>query len=359
MASIATDLVKIGLKKGSAWGTAVAVSSGIYLYGRISISGGDDGYFPSDLGFAGKRTTQTFLRRNLSVTFTADLAYSQGVMALVASVMGTESTPSEQTVSQGDYLRNIDLADSNVGLFWTLAWLNEDDDLCELSSVKWTGFTIAQEANGVGTVTVQGVADNLTILAGGAASSVANITGNTPLTYQSAVLGGTNHYFRINADSGAGLSGTDNKPILSYSLSLQRTLDPLFALRGANTKYSLEPTPLGDIVGNLTFQLAYIDDSVQDLILDWLNKSTFKAEIFLDGSQIGSGVNTSYKFQMPLLQPDGPIPSGYDAPAKNQRMQPSLSYAMMKRSAAPTGMTGVTDYLRIVSIDRRSTKWTA
>lgn len=359
MASIATDLVKIGLKKGSVWGTAVAVSSGMYLYGRITVSGGDDGYFPSDLGFAGKRTTQTYMKRNLQVTLTTDLAYSQAFMAAVTSVMGTESTPTETTGGQGDYARNIDLADSNVGLYWTMAWLQEDDDLCELASIKWTGFTITQEANGVGTVTVTGVADNLTILAGGAASSVANITGNTPLTYQSAVLGGTNHYFRINADTGAGLTSGENKPILSYTLSLQRTLDPLYALRGVNTKYSLEPTPLGDIVGNLTFQLAYIDDSVQDLILDWLNKNTLKAEIFMDGAQIAAGVNTSYKFQMPYLQSDGPLPSGYDAPAKNQRMQPSISLAMLKRSAAPTGMTGVTDYLRIVSIDRRSTKWTA
>jgi hypothetical protein len=150
MASIATDLVKCGLKKGSAWGTAVAVSSGIYLYGRISVSGGDDGYFPADLGFAGKRLTQTFLRRNLSVTFTADLAYSQGVMALVTSVMGTESSPAEQTASQGDYLRNIDLADSNVGLFWTLAWLNEDDDLCEFLLLSGPGLQSLRKLTALG-----------------------------------------------------------------------------------------------------------------------------------------------------------------------------------------------------------------
>lgn len=359
MASISTDLVKIGIKKGSTWGTAIAVSSGMYLYGRITLSGGDDGYFPADLGFAGKRQTQTFLKRNLQVTITADLAYSQAIMALVTSVMGTESSPAEQTGSQGDYLRNLDLADSNVGLYWTVAWLNEDDDVAELASVKWTGFTITQEANGVGQVSVTGVADTLGITGAGAASSVANITGNTPLTYQSSVLGGTNHYFRMNSDSGAGLSGTDNKPILNYTLSLQRTLDPLYALRGASTPYSLEPTPLGDIVGTLSFQLAYIDDSVQDLIANWLAKTTWKAEIFMDGAQIGSGVNTSYKFQMPYLMSDGSLPAGYDAPAKNSRMQPAMSFAMLKRSAAPTGMTGVTDYLRIVSIDRRSTKWTA
>lgn len=359
MASIATDLVKIAIKKGSTWGTAVSVATtGYYTYGRMTVSGGYDKIVSDDIGFAGKILQLTYGKQNINVSFTFDLAFNQPLSALVGGVLGTEGNATETTGGQGDYSHAIDLADSNVGMFWTIAALCEDDRLIEIPSFKPVSFSVSGSINGKPTVTVQGVADRFVHFGDSPVNSVANITGLTARAYQNAVLGNTNHYFRINSDSGAGLSSTDDKLLVDYSLSVSRVLDPLFALRGANSKYTLEPTPLGDITGLLSFKLATNDDSAMDFLAMWRSQTTWKAELYMDGAQIAAGVNRSFKFQMPYLTSDGSLPSGFDTPAKNQRMQGMMQLQMMKRSAAPTGMTGITDYIRYTPIDLLNAKWT-
>jgi len=356
MAAISTDQGKIAIKRGVTWGTAVSVATGDYLYGTISVSGSKDLFIPRDIGFAGKQTTLTYLRQTLNVTITCDLAYNQTLNTLIGGVMATEAAAVEQTGGQGDYLHAFDLNDSNAGIFYTIAYFRESDAVIELPSVKLTGFSVSMPINDVPVVTFTGVA-NHAVTTGDATSTVANINALTPKTYQSAVFNGANHYFRVNADGGAGLSNSNDQLILNANFSLQRTLDPLWALRGANTRYSLEPTPLGDIVGRLTFQMYDNTRAAMDMFDLWKNGTTQKAEIYLDGDQIGSGVNRSYKIQFPYLKPTGVFPTAHDLPAKNQRLQHSLEFAMLKRSAAPTGMTGVTDYMRWISVDLRSTSW--
>src|SRR5689334_11604557 len=121
MATITSNNVVAALKKGSTWGTEVIVTSGVYLYASsIQLSGGFADFLARDFGQSGKRTSQARLQADFNVTITCDLTYGQGWLALFASLMGTESTPAEVTGAQGDYLDNIDLADTTA-IFWTLA----------------------------------------------------------------------------------------------------------------------------------------------------------------------------------------------------------------------------------------------
>lgn len=357
MARISTQNVVAALKKGTTWGTEVVVSTGVYLYAsQISISGGQADFLPRDTGLGGKRTSQARLQADFNVTITCDLTYGQGWLALFSSLMGTESTPAEQTVGQGDYLDNIDLADTSA-IFWSLAYSIETDRVIAIPSLQVQSATFTQALNGAGTVSFNCIAHSVVV---SSTSTVANITSNTQYPYETAILGGTNHYFRINADSGSSLAAGDNKQILDYSLTINRPYSTRFGLNGASSKYTLQPDQIGYLDGTLQVTVNELDDASYDMLTHWSGAGYYKAELFLDGSQIGTGVNRSLKFQMPYLQATGEFPPGHDVANNSSIFSPKITYRLLKRSTAPTGMTGVTDLLRLAEIHpTRSTKWTA
>lgn len=359
MSVISTNDVTVALKKGSTWGTEADITSGgLFLYAsNISVSGGYTDFIPRDFGLAGKRTSTARLQGKFNVKITCDLTYGQAWLALFASVMGTESSPSETTVGEADYLVNHDLADSVTGLFWTLCYKVETDRVFVLPSVKIMGFSLSISNNGAGSITFDGEAD---VITESSANTVAEIAALTKYTYETVTLGGANHYFRTNADSGGGLSGSDDKMITGVTISVSRPLRGQYGLRGASSKYVLEPLQYGDIEGTLKVDYIELDDATYDMFGEWEAATTKKAELFIDGSQIAGGVNRSLKFQMPYLKPKPTIPVGHDVQSNNSQFTPSIEYHMLKRSAAPTGMSGVTDYLRLAEIHpTRSTKWTA
>ena len=359
MSVISTGQTVAALKKGSSWGTEADITSGgmFFKASSISPSGGFADFIPRDFGTAGKRTSQARLQGDFTCKIVTDLTYGQPWLALLAGHLGTESTPAEQTPSQTDYLVTMDLADDVFGTYWTLVYTIETDRVIVLPSLKIIGVTIEVAPNQAGTVTFDAIMDTI---AESSANTAAEINAITALNYETATLGGTNHYFRSNVDTGAGLSSGDDKAIAGFTMSLTRTHKTRFGLRGANTKYTMEPKQVGDIEGTVTITHSELDNATYDMWTEWASVPYRKAELFMDGSIIGSTVNRSFKWQFPYLQSVGALPGGHDIPNNNSLFNPSITYRMLKRSAAPTGMTGVTDYLRFTEIHpTRSTKWTA
>lgn len=355
MSDFATKNCHGGLKKGSAWHTEGDItSSGIYLFSsQISVSGGFEDFRPRDAGRSGKRTSQNRLRHNCRVKTTHDITYGQGWHALLAGFMGTESTPAEQTASQGDYLTTFDLAD-DPSIFWTLCYMRDTSSVAMIRSWKISSIEMMLQENGVGTVSFDGIGD---LWSDSSSNTAAEIQALTQYNYESAPWGGgANHYYRINTASGAGLSSSDNQDVISVKLSLNRNLKDRFGFRGTNTPYTKEPYQPGDIDGSLTVK--YLG-TTYDAYTDYVSKPYKKAEIFFDGSVIGTTINRSEKMQFPYMQADGAIPRGYDMPNNASLVDPEITYTLLK-GTAPTGMTGVTDYYRHTSIGpTRSTKWTA
>ena len=96
------------------------------------------------------------------ITVTAMLQYDGLINEIIAAVFGSASTsPAEQTGGQGDYLHNIDLVASNLGIFQTLAWKVETDQVIEVPGVKWNQVVIRGESNNFATVTVNGLASQV------------------------------------------------------------------------------------------------------------------------------------------------------------------------------------------------------
>lgn len=368
MAGQTTNDTIVGFKKISTWGTAVAVTSTNAFklkVSQLSLSGGFGVINTRDTGFGKKIEDVARGVFTGNITVSMDLSYNQPWTALFASVMGTEgNASSEITASQGDYSHTIDLSDSisnSSMIAWTLAFTTEESvgaKLIELPSVKFFSASISQDVNAQGTVTFQGFFDK--VVTSGWTTSYANLTGLSGTTpYEIAILGGTNHYLRMNASSGGSLSGSNDIPIQNYTITLNRPLSTRYALRAANSSYTYEPLDLGLIDGQVSFRLLEINASTLDHLANWSAATDQKAELFIDGTQIGSGVNRSIKIQLPALEPSPGLPAGYDIPNNNSFQNPIAAFTMKKRSAAPTGMSGVTDYIRAIFIDQRSTKWTA
>lgn len=357
MATISVNEVDVCIDKASTWGTAVDLTSAGKLIhvSNWSVSAAFDEVTQNDIGFDNFRTEVERLGINVDVSMTCDLSYHGQWLMILASIMGTSTgSPAEQTGAAGDYLHAIDLTSNNKGKFMTAAWTVEDDYVLEIPSIKWHSFTIESNANGVGTFSAQGIGDRIVDNAS-ASNTYAEVTGRSYPTYQACVLGGTNHYLRFDDYSvSTALTNADDKNILNYRINVARPMQKRFTLRGANSPYSLEPLQLNKTTGDFQFQMSEIDNSQIDGIVDWLAQQKAMAEIFFDGAQIGAGVNTSIKIQLPYLEHKGAIPSGYDVPSSNTLMQPTFMFNMLKAPAAPSGMTGVTNYLRVTSIDERS-----
>lgn len=358
MAVQTTRDVIAGLKKGSTWGTEGDVTSaGINLFAsNITLNAVWGEALSRDFGQTGKLTDVRRLALNVSGSITCDLTYGQGWLALFAGVMGTESSPSEQTVSQTDYLVNHDVADTNYGLFWTLGYSIESDRSISLYSMKITSASFQMAPNSQGSVTFQFIADRAVE---GSANTVAELIALTDYTYEEATMGGANHYFRIDTYASGTLTNADDKTITGISFEISRSMSPIFGLRGANTRYAMEPIDF-TTRGTLTVTHSELDNATYDMLTQWTTPSKLMAELFIDGDQIGSGVNSSLKFQWPYLQVTGALPTHHDVPNNGTIRNPSITYHMLKAPSAPAGMSGVTDLMRLAEIHRtRSTKWTA
>lgn len=354
-----TNQCKAVLKKGASWNTEADITSGgIFLFANnISVSGGYEDFRPRDFGTSGKRTKQHRIRGNFTVNISCDITFGQAWLTLLGALMGTESVPAEQTVGEGDYLHNFDLADSILGMFHTLVYKVETDKTRAFPSLKVQSCSIESETPGVGTAQFSCIADEFIESSANTASEIDAVAATA---YEAGVISGSAAYFRYDAYStGSALTNADDKPITRFKMDLSRPMQAQHALRGASSGKCYEPSQQGDIEGMVEFTLYRLAAADADLMADWYNASTKMAELFFSGSQIGAGVNRSLKFSFPYLQPPGEVPQGQSPGGNNQYFTPTLKATMLKAPAAAAGMAGFTDYLRVVSVDGRSTKWTS
>lgn len=356
MPPINTNRAKVAFAIGSTWGTAPDMTAGgagkLTHVSQFAVNASIGRHNPRDNGFDNFIKEVIRLEESVSLTISMDLVSDNWWPLLAAHFMGTSSTPSEQTVSQGDYLHNIDFTNEIEGEFLSCSYLVEDDRAVEFPSIKITSMAIDMPVNQVGTVTFNAIADKVVVATGSQVNNATDIgTLSYPTQYEALVLGGTNHYFRMNAQGGGSLSSSNDYRIMRFGAQFARPVQAGHVLRGANTRYVVEPQQLGPTTGSINFQLYDIDDSVLDMLNDWDSASEFKAELFVDGTQIGSGVNRSLKLQLPRLHHTAPIPAGHDIPNANSLMQPTATLQTLQAASAPTGMTGVTNYMRAAIIN--------
>lgn len=360
MAEIGTAQGRIGIIPGSTWRTAVAITGAQLVHGRYTLSNSRGEFRPEDVGFSNFITEIVKLQESVSITLRTRLRYGCVANQIVAQILG-QDTSVETTGGQSDYAHTLKMTETNDGKFTTLAasYGTLANDILEFPSVKWHTMELSGVINDVPTLVATGIADRVVVT--GATNALTNLTGASyqdDINYASLGVASSGHYFRMNAQGGAGLASGDNKKIMEYTLNVTRNLQPMWVLDGANSRYTEEPKQLDPHVGSLRLKFSRILASEIDLLTMWNTNAKQKAELFFDGSQIGTGVNRSYKIQLPSLEPAGEFPRNFDLQNNNSRMQPEFTFNMLKASAAPTGMTGVTDYLAWTAINTRAAVYT-
>lgn len=359
MADIASGEVAFGITKGTTWGTAAALSGARLIHGTYTLQTSRGVFSPTGVGFDNMIQEAVDLEESVQVSMTVDLRYGCEVFQAIAMVLGDDAVGAEITGSQADYLHTIKMTNKSTGLFSTFVSSigTGSTDVLEIPSVKWTDFTINQSSGGVGTATVNGLGSNLAIKAS-ATNALSALTGATYLNpVNFAALTGSPAYFRMNASSGAALDNTNDLQIMNYSFNVSRPFSPKRTLRGALTQYIIEPQQQGLTTGSLRVKFSGI--STFDWLAAWAAKTYQKAEIFQSGAAIGTGSALSYKFIFPYMRPGGPLGSGFDAPNNNSLMEPDVTFDLHTRSAAPTGMTGHTNYASILATNSRVTAYDA
>lgn len=353
MSAIVRAQGKIGLGIGSAWRTAVNCTKAVHAtLVAVPVEGKFD---RRGVGYGTMRSDTTHLETTLDVTLSIDLQYNSCLAYVLAALFGTDT---KSVLNTHDYQHILKFDDEIDGEFHTLAWLVETDETNEIPSVKWTGLELVMDVNAVPQLVMTGIGDRLVVHTQTPQNTAAELLALTyPSGLQDAVIGGANHYFRINAYSGDALDSGDNIGILGVTVSLSRPLERQWVLSGADTPYTTEPKHnAAYAMGSLEVRYAEIDSSVIDLQADWKNRTKKKAELFIDGDQIAGDVgnsNASYKFAFPYMEP-AQAPAGFDYPDNAGRMEPTQMYDLLAPTAAPTGMTGNTDYCWLTVVNNDS-----
>lgn len=356
MASIPGHTQALGIAQGSTWGTAVQATSklGVSAFNapasrELRVTGNHNRGFLPAVAKQGREIAD----------FSASgmCTFGEPWLLLYALFAGASSSPAEQTSGQGDYLHNLDIS-PDANKFFSCAWEVESDTVHENPSVVLSSFGFNFQENEPITWTAQGMADQKKM--SGAATNNAQLNALADAQAEElAMFNGTNAYLRIaDYSTGTALDSGDNLALATASIQLAIPRTRYYGVRGANTRSSYRPYQSGLLSGTFTVMLAEQDDSVLDLYAKFNSGTVLMAELFVDGAQIGSGVNTSLKFQLPSLTPIND--NGSDGIGGQASLsQPQMTFAMNQAPAAPSGMSGVTNLMRLATIDERSSAYLA
>lgn len=342
----------VGLVQGATWATEVACTKSMRV-SQLTVADGRDQIGPRDHDIGNMVAEYKDGARNVSVNMSSDLTFGGQWIQLLAGLMGTATaSPAEVNAGQGDYLHNLDIDAVSAPKFFSIAYDAETDVVRSVPSFMPTQITIAGNVNGMGTVSVSGIGNKSLKSSATNTTAVLNALSHTTV-YEAGVFNGTNLYIRNDTVANAPLTSADNLPIESFSLTINKPVEAYFGMRGALTEETYAPVLSGLVTGSLQCTLAYLDDSVMDWFAHYDAKTRMMAEIFLDGAIIGAGANRSLKFQMPRLKP---VTSGGEG-IEGTKPKPTITFQMEVATSAPSGMSGVTNLLRVVSVDPRSTAY--
>lgn len=290
MAAIVGRETVAGLVQGSVWGTPVALST-------------DDGLLLRTWGITPTREFneddsigQPFIldqdkgKQSVAGSPTAYLRY-RGLETFIALLMGSATVTAEITPSQGDYRHSLTLAANNFGKFATLAANLKSDKRHEVASAKVIGITITAETGNPVEVTFDILGDDVVTQAALVAGTVTiPDTGNR-------VVAGANHHLRINAQSGAALSSSDNVLATKCVFTLKRPQEGDWA---KGTLAMDEPD--GGAHPEITLAVTLPRYDVDTWYAAWIAQTAQKARMQFQGELIGSTSNRTFEIWMPNLK---------------------------------------------------------
>lgn len=334
----------IGLKKAAAWGTAVACGAGDgVLLDAVGLKK-TTGLLPdkSAASAYSKGADRDLVK--VSGAISGDLRY-EGFDTALALVMGSAASPAQIDTTSA-YGGLLSLASTVKGQFASLAALIMSDRVHEWPSVKLAGFTISGERGGVCQVSFDCLANDEVY-----DSTVNTAASMASVTYSDAgnrVIFTSGCYFRINDQTGAALSSTDNIYPSSFEVSMARTMEGDYT--GSNDCID-EPDEIDDATFTITLQFPKLNDDNKGFFADWDATTAKKLEIGL----IGKTCDGTNKYSMILRYPHvliSDVESLKSGPGKVPSKLVMQAYGVAE---AVTGMSGLLHPMEIATINTRTT----
>lgn len=344
MEQISGAITNIGFKRTGTWGTAVAAGAGNKLGFELTPDFGVEELVARQIG-SGVFMATNAERGNYIPTFSVvgDAGFRNNMDVMMALLMGTAAAPSEQTGGQGDYLHTLTFNSTlNAGGYGTLAYESSSTTTIESSSVAVTQF-------GIKTTKVPGYLEFSASLLGKDISLSSSTNTNATLqastyteTVPELIVADLSDTSQINANSGAGLSGSDQYNITGFDLTLSRPQQITPEIKGAAGNSAPDASGLFEATFNITVK-ALADHTFFTV---WNNQTAQKAKLSFQGTQIGSGTNKALNIFLPKIVLVNEPKYSVTNPGTNPL---SMSFRALKASANPTGMTSTYPYFTIVN----------
>lgn len=325
-----------GLKKGTTWGTAVACVAGDGFLGLPLTADPDSPPTVDDSLGVFCPTNTTPGETKLDVTVPAYARFNDEVLfSMLAGFFGTAGVPvthAAGTLSKDHVLK---IKKDTDGIFFTVAakigtGFVEEVPSWKISKVELTfetGKPIQFKFTGPGIDLVADSEVNTLVTMG----SVTILETANRMYMGQAV-------FRMNDQSGAALAVGDKVGASKVTVSMERKQTGLYGTYVDAGGHELidEPTNDGLFSGSISITLPRLKDNVGRLKVK--ANTPQKMDITVTGPIIEGAIPFSMLLQFPNLVPKKNSNSHRQGIIENSR-----DYEMLAATAAPTGMTGITD----------------
>lgn len=351
MAGISGRQVNAAYSRSNTWGVPASVTQQILIQSTAGLENQpmliDDPAFGQD--FIG--VPEVGDMPPITPTIPMLLRFEQGCDTWMAGAMGSAAAPSVVSSVAANslvaYSHVLTLA-SVLGHQFTLAVDHGGQLVSETRTFKTRGFTIKVGSNGVMAIDFPIVGDK----------TVYDSTVNTTATVNGAAVATPgnralrkNVTLRMNAQAAGTLGASDALAVarefqLSYSRPLAQGDYPF------NSDSIMDPDDDGQAEFELQVTHARMNTvSANSLVAAFPLGTAFKADITCLGTYINTTTRRSILIEMPAL-----FVSKFDMPvAGHGLVRPVVTFKGKMADAAPSGMTALTNPMRVTIINARST----
>lgn len=337
--------VGINIATSGSWGTGVAVAT--------AVGAGDGHYVRDDLGVqlqmmqslddsAGQNyigSVQSGNTEAVAVTVPTYLHYNDAWQnVLFALTMGTGGTSPSQLGTTTAYTNTFEPATNKTGRYATVV-RDKVQMIAEVPGVKFTGFDLSFGQDGRAEMNWMAVGDLEK-----SDSSINTATQISALTFPT--LGRRAFFddatFRINAQSGGSLGASDKLYVTSIRVRFSQPLDSKH-VSGATS--IIEPEENGFPEPTIDLEFARYDSASHAFFAAHRDTTQYKADLTFVGPTLAT-TNYGLLFQFPNL-----FVTNFRAPGSGgaDQVAPAMSLRALSTTSAPTGMTGVTVPVRVVT----------
>lgn len=326
---------------GTTWGTAVDVNSttdGIILTGYSGFENTPDELPDESSGF----DYPEFLdagNNNVTPTLDGWLRWANRHWELIAHCIGDDAI-SSTAGSNFDHTMDVQVAPQR---FSTVAITDTVATVRECPSFIPTGFTLSGESGAFWTFSIQGIGDQI-LTDNQTNTSLSSVTFDTKILR--IPFGAT--AFRINVSSAGALGSGD--VIFPNSISLEFTRPYVSEFLANNVaegsgEFNTREPQLDGHAAKLRLTVGLPEYTSEVFVEDVTDEVVKKADIvMLGGSDIGGVEFETVTISMPALR----IVAAPISPTGPARIPTELVMEGLRIDTAPTGMTGITDLLRLV-----------